>query len=233
MPGSLGLLAASLSIALIWPQVWLCCRHRRTGGLSPTATFLSVALNFSWLTFGLLSGDAAQSVSNSVVGVGNSAVLVALLIIQPRLRAPRALARTAGLAAALVAFGMGGIASMMFLGTSAAVVAGALGTVASVGGAASACVQPVSLLRDRAQDLSGLSRTRWWLSAGASSSWICYGWLEGRPAVWGSAAVGLGCAVVVCTLLVARRSGEPARHPSLRLVALRPAERGAALATAA
>jgi uncharacterized protein with PQ loop repeat len=233
MPGHLGFLAASLSIALIWPQVWLCCRHRRTDGLSPTASFLSVALNFSWLTFGLLSGDAAQSVSNAVVGVGNTAVLVALLVTQPRLRVPQVLARTAGLAAALVAFGIGGIASMVFLGTSAAVVAGALGTLASVAGAASACVQPVSLLRNRAQDLSGISRTRWWLSAGASSSWICYGWLECRPAVWASAAVGLGCAVVVCTLLVARRSGEPARHTSLRLAMPRPGERAVALARAA
>ena len=56
----LGLLAAAFSIAVIWPQVWLSCRHGRTLGLSPTSTWLSVALNLCWLSFGLLTGDRAQ-----------------------------------------------------------------------------------------------------------------------------------------------------------------------------
>ena len=62
MPGVLGVLAATLSISLIWPQVWLCCRRRRTSGLSPTATFLGVALNLSWLAFGALTGCDKESV---------------------------------------------------------------------------------------------------------------------------------------------------------------------------
>jgi uncharacterized protein with PQ loop repeat len=227
MLGALGLLASTLSISLIWPQVWLCCRRRRTRGLSPTASCLSVALNFSWLTFGLLSGDPAQSVTNAVVGLGNTAVLVALLVTQPRLRAWRVLARNACAAAGLVVFAVGGIASLTFLGTAPAAVAAALGAVTSVVGAATACVQPLSLVRDRTQDLSGLSRTRWLLSAGACCSWTGYGWLEGRPAVWTSAAVGLGCALVVCAFLLPRRSARPAdpsvlRSPE-RVASLRPA----------
>jgi uncharacterized protein with PQ loop repeat len=232
MPGALGLLAASLSISLIWPQVWLCCRRRRTSGLSPTASFLSVALNLSWLTFGVLTRDPAQSVTNAVVGLGNTAVLVALLITQPHLRARRALARTASAASAVAACAAGGIASVAFLGTAPAAVAAALGAVASVVSAASACVQPVSLLRDRAQDLSGLSRTRWWLSVGASSSWTGYGLLQDRPEVWASAAVGLGCALVVSGLLLAGRPAQPAgpsvlRSAAHRCAVLRPAERRA------
>jgi uncharacterized protein with PQ loop repeat len=235
MPGALGFLAASLSISLIWPQVWLCCRRRRTGGLSPTASFLSVALNLSWLTFGVLTGDAAQSVANAVVGLGNTAVLTALLITQPHLRARRVLARTASAGAGLAACAAVGIGSVALLGTAPAAVAAALGAVASVAGAASACVQPVSLLRDRAQDLSGLSRTRWWLSVGASSSWTGYGLLQDRPEVWASAAVGLGCALVVSGLLLVGRSAQPAGQSVLRtrdrLAGLRPAE-GRALAAA-
>jgi uncharacterized protein with PQ loop repeat len=237
MPGALGLLAASLSISLIWPQVWLCCRRRRTGGLSPTASFLSVALNLCWLAFGLLTGDPAQTVTNSVVGLGNTAVLVALLVTRPDLRAGRVLARTGSAAAGLIAFACGGVASVVFLGTAPAAVAATLGVVTSVVGAATACVQPLSLVRDRAQDLSGLSRTRWWLSAAACSSWTGYGWLQGRPAVWASAAIGLGCALVVCALLLAGRSARPAVRPVLRsrddLAGLRRAERPAVLAAAA
>lgn len=237
MPGVIGVLAASLSIALIWPQVWLCCCRRRTGGLSPTASFLSVALNLSWLTFGVLTGDPTQWVTNAVVGLGNTAVLVALLLAQPDLRARRVLARTASAAAGLIAFAGGGIVSVTFLGTAPAAVAAALGAVTSVIAAATSCVQPLSLLRDRGQDLSGLSRTRWWLSAGACSSWAGYGWLQDRPAVWASAAVGLGCALAVSALLLTGVSAQPVARPRGRsrdrLAGLRPAERPAMLAAAA
>jgi hypothetical protein len=234
MPGALGVLAASLSISLVWPQVWLCCRRRRTGGLSPTASSLGVALNLAWLTFGLLTGDPAQWVTNAVVGLGNSAVLVALLVTQPHLRGGRVLARTTSAAAGLVAVAAGTVAAVAFCGTAPAAAAAALGAVASVAGAAQACVQPLSLLRDRAQDLSGLSRARWWLSAGASSAWTGYGWLQDHPAVWASAAVGLGCALVVCAVLRTRRpAGRPVLRSLDRLAGLRAAGRRTALATAA
>lgn len=237
MPGAIGLLAALLSICLVWPQVWLCCRRRRTGGLSPTASFLSVALNLSWLTFGLLTRDPAQSVTNAVVGIGNTAVLVALLVTQPGLRARRVLARTASAAAGLAVFAGGGMVSVTFLGTTPAEVAGPLGAVASVVGATTACVQPLSLLRDRTQDLSGLSRSRWWLSAAANLSWTGYGVLQDRPAVWASAAVGLGCALVVSALLLAGQSRQPAARPVLRsrdrVARLHLPERPAVLAAAA
>ena len=232
MPGVLGVLAATLSISRIWPQVWLCCRRRRTSGLSPTATFLGVALNLSWLAFGALTADPAQLVTNTVVGLGNTAVLIALLATQPHLRARRVIARTAGAASGLVAFAAGGIASVTVLGTAPAAVAAPLGAVTSVVAAATACVQPLALRRDRAQDLSGMSRTRWWLSAAACSSWTGYGWRQDRPAVWGSAAVGLGCALVVSALLLAGRSARPAGLPVLGHAGLRPSEGPALLAAA-
>jgi uncharacterized protein with PQ loop repeat len=215
MIAALGVLAATLSISLVWPQVWLSCRRRRTAGLSPTSSWLAVALNLSWLTFGLLTGDPAQTITNAVVGVGNVAVLGALLVTQPRLRARRTLARTAGGAAALVvaaAMSVGAVA----LGTGATTVAVPFGAVICVVGAATACVQPLSLLRDRAQDLSGLSPARWWLSAGSCASWVGYGWLRDEPTVWMSAVVGLGCAFVVCSVLVGRRSTRPVATSTLQ-----------------
>jgi hypothetical protein len=104
--------------------------------------------------------------------------------------------------------------------------------VSSAVGAAASCVQPVSLLRDRAQDLSGLSPTRWRLAAGSSASWMGYGWLQAQPTVWLSAAVGLGCSLVVCGFLLRRRPVRPAAElvPLPRWV---PAETRMVLATAA
>src|SRR3712207_3260226 len=91
----LGFSAAALSISNIWPQVWRSCRHGRTLGLSPTSSWLAVALNLCWLVFGVLIGDPAQIVTNAVVGAANTAVLAALLLAQPALRSRATLLRTA------------------------------------------------------------------------------------------------------------------------------------------
>src|SRR5919112_1143607 len=75
MIAALGFLAAALSISTTWPQVWRSCRQGRTQGLSPTGSWLAVALNVCWLTFGLLIHDPAQVVTHALVGIGNTAVL--------------------------------------------------------------------------------------------------------------------------------------------------------------
>jgi uncharacterized protein with PQ loop repeat len=215
----LGFLAAALSIAVIWPQVWLSCRHGRTLGLSPTSTWLGVALNLCWLTFGLLIGDAAQIVTNAVVGAGNTAVLAALLIAQPRLRSRRTLLRSAAGAACLAALAAGSVAAVALLGVSPAVVATALSSVISLVGAAAALPQLLSILFDRTRDLSGMSPARWYLGSASCASWVAYGLLIGQPTVWLSAGFGLCCAVVTCAVLRARRTARPVGT----VVVLRPA----------
>lgn len=209
MIAALGFLAAALSIALIWPQVWLSCRHGRTLGLSPTTTWLGVALNLCWLTFGLLIGDPAQIVTNAVVGAGNTAVLVALLLSQPRLRARETLQRTAAGAAGLAALAVGSLVSVAVLGVEQTVVAAGLGSVISLVGALAALPQLVSILSDRTQDLSGMSPARWYLGAGSCASWMTYGWLNSQPNVWMGAGFGLVCALITCAVLRSRRSVVP------------------------
>jgi uncharacterized protein with PQ loop repeat len=219
MIAALGFLAAALSIAVTWPQVWRSCRHGRTLGLSPTASWLGVALNVSWLTFGLLIADPAQILTNAVVGVGNAAVLVALLVAQPHLRSRRMLMRSAPAAAGLAAFAALGGLAVALLDADPAAVAAVLSPVITLVGAAAALPQPVSLLRNRSQDLSGLSRTRWWLGAGACASWLSYGWLIGQPAMWLSAGFGLCCALVMCAML----RPQPSARSVGALAQLRPA----------
>lgn len=229
MPAVLGVLASTLSIAVIWPQVWLSCRHRRTRGLSPTGTWLAVALNLCWLVFGLLVGDPAQVVTNAVVGAGNTAVLAALLLTQPRLRARRVLLRAALGAAGLAALAAGAGPAVL-LGAPPAAVATALGSVAALVGAAGALPQPLGLLRDRTQDVSGLSPARWWLGAASCATWTGYGVSAGQPLPALAAAVGLACALVTCAVL-ARRAPAPGVPLPVRRPA-RPAEQRPVLAAA-
>lgn len=206
MPALLGALAAAFSIALIWPQVWLSVRHRRTSGLSATSCWLGASLNVCWLLYGLLLHDRAQVATNAVVGAANVAILAALLATTPALRTRRALRSTAWSAVALLAVAATAVAAVKVFHAAPAAAGAALGVVISIVGAASAIPQPLSLLRDRAQDLSGLSPARWWLTVASCAAWVSYGAVNHQPAVWGSASIGLLGAITVCAVLTAARA---------------------------
>lgn len=198
----LGLLSTLLSIALMWPQVWLSCVNRRTNGLSATACWLGTALSGSWLLYGLMIRDVAQVATNVVSTVANAAVLVALLATQPLLRGRRALATTASGAAAMGVAGAGALTLAATPDLGAAAVGAAFGALVSAVSIVAGLPQPVSLLRSPGQDLSGISPARWCLSATACTSWTAYGLIAGQAAVWTSALFGLLCALVVCGVLL-------------------------------
>jgi uncharacterized protein with PQ loop repeat len=200
LSSALGCLGATLSMTLPWPQVWRSCIGRRTTGLSAAACWLGVAMPVGWITYGLLIGDRLQVVSNSVTGLAGFAVLAALLVTQPSLRSRRVLATSA--AGAIVVLTAAGAAAS-FGGPSAASV---LGGVLAVTAILAAIPQPLSLLRDRTQDLSGLSPLRWRLAAGACASWFAYGLATAQPGVWLSASAGLASALIVCVTMSLRRS---------------------------
>jgi hypothetical protein len=127
----------------------LLAEYGRTLGLSATGSWLAVAVSLCWSTFGLLIGDPAQTVTNAVVGAGNTAVLGALLVAQPHLRSRRMLMRTATGAAGLASLAAVSIASVAVLGADPAAVAATLGVVVSLAGAAAALPQLLSLLLGR------------------------------------------------------------------------------------
>jgi uncharacterized protein with PQ loop repeat len=205
MIAALGSTAAALSITVVWPQVWLSCRHGRTLGLSPTGSWLAVGLNLCWLTFGFLVGNGPQIATHAVVGAGNTAVLVALLRAKPQLRTGQQLRRTAAGAAGLAALAAVSVVAVV-LGAATAAVAAGLSAVVTLVGIVAALPQLVSILFDRTQDLSGMSPARWYLGAGSCASWTAYGWLLGQPTVWLSAGFGLVCAVVTCAVLRTRQT---------------------------
>jgi uncharacterized protein with PQ loop repeat len=211
----LGWMAAALSVLLTWPQIRLSCVKGRTLGLSATACWLSFALNVCWFTYGVLLRDPVQVATNLVCGAGNAAILASLLAHQPSLRARRTLAAT-GWGAALLALSAGTAAvAAGVTGVTGAQAAVALGAVISGIGIFSCFPQVVSLLRDRTQDLSGMSPARWWLATGSSTLWTSYGFLQGQPAVWALSGFGLACNLTVCYLLTTSRRTVPAAASAL------------------
>ncbi|GAA0455188.1 hypothetical protein Ade02nite_03800 [Paractinoplanes deccanensis] len=202
---ALGLVAAVLSVSLSWPQVYKSCVQRRTNGLSATACALGVAMPFGWITYGLLSGERIQVMTNTATGLAGLAILVALMVTQPSLRSGRALLVAGGSAGAVAAAALLSLAAAALPGVTGGMAASVLGlTLASVS-FVSAIPQPLALLRNRHMDISGLSPLRWRLAAGACGSWFTYGLLTGQPAVWSSALVGLVSAGIVVTVLHVRR----------------------------
>jgi uncharacterized protein with PQ loop repeat len=201
---ALGCLGAALSMSLSWPQVYKSCVQRRTGGLSVTASALGVALPLGWITYGLLSGERIQIITNTVTGTAGLLIMVALLVTQPSLRSVRALRVSAGAAGSvLAAIALSGLAAAL-PGVRGTQVAPVLGMVLAAVAIVSAIPQPLALLRDRHLDLSGLSPLRWRMGAGACASWFAYGLGTGQPAVYASASVGLLSALTVCTILYLR-----------------------------
>jgi hypothetical protein len=221
---ALGCLGAALSMTLPWPQVWRSVARRRIHGLSATACWLGVALPIGWITYGLLIGDRLQVVTNSVTGGAGAAILAALLIGRLDLRTGRRLLVSAAGAAGVLGASAFSAASAARPDVAGPEAANLLGAVLAVGSILAAIPQPLSLLRDRTQDLSGLSPLRWRLAAGACAAWFAYGLATGQPAVWLSAGVGLAGALLVCAVLV--RAEAPA--PVVAGTALRPAARGVA-----
>ncbi|GAA4591160.1 uncharacterized protein with PQ loop repeat [Actinoplanes octamycinicus] len=210
-----GFLGAALSMSIAWPQVFLSCVRRRTGGLSPAACLFGLVMPVGWVTYGLLIGDRLQVVTNVLNLVAGVAVLAALLATQPRLRSARTLRGAGGLSGAvLLAIGTATAAAALPQVTAAR-AAGLLGAVLATGSFLSALPQPMALLRDRTQDVSGLSPARFRLAAAASGSWLVYGLGTGQPAVWAAALVGLSSALTVCAVLAARRA--PVASPAIEV----------------
>jgi uncharacterized protein with PQ loop repeat len=207
---AIGVVGAALSMSLSWPQVIKSCVQKRTLGLSPVSCALGVAMPLGWITYGLLSGQRIQVVTNVVTGTAGLAILMALLITQPRMRSLRALRLSAASAGAVLTGVLLSGAAAALPGVRGEQVAPVLGLLLAGVSFLSAIPQPLALLRDRTQDLSGLSPLRWRLGFGACSSWLLYGVLTGQPPVAASASVGLVSASIVCSVLFLRREPRPA-----------------------
>jgi uncharacterized protein with PQ loop repeat len=206
---ALGCLGAALSMSLSWPQVYKSCVQRRTNGLSPTACAMGVAMPLAWITYGLLSGERIQVATNTVTGLAGLAILIALIVTQPSLRTARSLRVSAGSAAAVISAALISVAVAALPGVSGHTVASLLGMALAGVSFLNAIPQPLALLRDRNQDLSGLSPLRWRMAFGACATWLVYGLATGQPGVWVSAFVGLTSAAIVCVVLHQRRERKP------------------------
>jgi len=199
----LGWFGAALSIVLPWPQVWRSVARGRTKGLSASACWQGAVMPVGWITYGLLTGETVQVVTNTVTGLAGLAVLVTVLMRQRELRTGRPLLVSAAGAAGVLSAAAGSTAAGLLTGIGGSRAAAFLGAALACSAILGSIPQPLSLLRDRRQDLGGLSPLRWWLAAVACGSWSAYGLATGQPAVWLSALVGLVSALIVCWVLFA------------------------------
>ncbi len=200
------LVVSSTSLSL--PQIWLSCFRGRTSGLDLTASLLAPTISLGWLIFGLLLQDGLQILVNSVTAACNLAILAALMVRRPDARSGTSLLRALPLST-LLAAGVLAVITCWFTGMlSQNAAASAVGTVTVVFTFIAVVPQPVALLRDRRQDVSGVSVGRFALSAVSALLWSLYGVLTGSPIVVTSAVLGAASAgvVVYCVLTAGRQS---------------------------
>jgi uncharacterized protein with PQ loop repeat len=224
----LGWSAAALSMALLVPQLWTSCVRRRTAGLSVTATWLGVALPVGWVGYGLLIGDRVQVVTNTVAAVAGVAVLLALFTRSGRWGGR--LGVGAGAAAVLLLATATAAVGAQWPGVGGHTAGSVLGAILTVAVLVANIPQPVALLRDRGQDLSGVSAARWVFSAAANLCWVGYSYALGQPAVLLCGLAGLLSSAVVCWVLataarvaprpgVAHARAVPAQEPEVPALA--------------
>ena len=195
-----------LAVGLNAPQAWRSCRHRLVEGLSPAARWLAVLQSVSWVAFGLSGGGAIQVLTNTVCGVLQAGVLLALLRHAPAARAPRALVPAASASAGW----------LVCLAAAAGTGLVPVGTLAALCGTASLVPQVVHLATSGGTSARGVSPATVVLTALSSVCWAGYGLLDGHVAVWAPSLLGLAAALVTLRLLGAPgRTHEPAPHGRL------------------
>ncbi len=154
----LGLVATSLSMLFIWPQVFRVYRRNTVEGIAPLGVLQGVSGSILWFTYGLAVGDLAVFGSNFMLSIAVGTVGVALVR-------------------------HGVLPSSRLFGTAAAVLAVAfvcasfsqtlVGLVAFVVGASS--ILPQTFLAARSPDLRGVSVPSNALLFGATVAWLSYG----------------------------------------------------------
>lgn len=75
-----GTLAACASVASFFPQAWKIIKTRDVEGLSPFMYLLTVAAFALWMTFGLLKGEWALIVPNTLCLAAAAFILLMILI---------------------------------------------------------------------------------------------------------------------------------------------------------
>lgn len=196
------------STVLAFPQIWMSCIRGRTQGLDLTACLLAPTLSAAWLIFGLLTGDMLQITVNAMTLSCNAAILLALLMRRPDTRSAPMLIRSLPLPV-LLGVAVLAMSSLAVTGLLSFAVAGsAVGMVTVAFSFVALVPQPVALLRDRTQDMSGISLGRYALTVLSNTLWTAYGLLIASPIVTASALLGVSSAVVVvyCVLTVERRA---------------------------
>jgi uncharacterized protein with PQ loop repeat len=200
-------MAGGLGILSQWPQVWRLWRSRQYVGLSTLSCVLNLLTPLCWFTYGVVQGSGVQMILNGLALVGSGAVLTGL-VVRARLRLRQWLPALAAGATVVVAVGI--VGGPAFSGALASLVTLSM-----------ALPQVWLLLRGRIAgtlDASGVSQTRWRLSAICNVGWFSYGLLVTDVAIGITSGAMVISSVLVLVLCAGRSGRRAVETPVLAVV---------------
>lgn len=176
----LGLVASTLSMLFIWPQVFRVYRNNTVEGLAPLGALQGMSGSILWAIYGLAQTDIPLFGSNLLLSVA-----IALLGIA--MTRHGVLSRSVLSTAVTVVVGVGFVA--------ASISTSLVGVLAFVIGALSVLPQTFKVLRD--PDLNGVSVSSNSLLFVTACAWLSYGLTIGDTLVWLPNVLVIPCSALI------------------------------------
>lgn len=176
----LGVVASTLSMLFIWPQVFRVYRNDTVEGLAPLGALQGMSGSILWAVYGLAQTDIPLFGSNLLL-----AVAVGLLGV--------AMTRHGVLSRTLLSTVVTFVVGIGFI--TASVSTSLVGILAFGVGALSVLPQTVKVLRD--PDLNGVSVSSNSLLFVTCCAWLSYGLTIGDTLVWLPNVVVIPCSVLI------------------------------------
>jgi uncharacterized protein with PQ loop repeat len=184
----LGIVASTLSMLFIWPQVILVYRRNTVEGLSPIGALQGICGSTLWSVYGLSQGDVA-------VGGSNFLIVVAIALLA------RAMVKHGTLPASRLYATVFAVTAFAFICVS--VSPGVTGFIAFVVGASS--VLPQTFTSAKSDDLSGVSLPTYVLLFFTAVAWSAYGFIVKDALVVLPNVVVIPCAIFIGAKIIRTR----------------------------
>lgn len=176
----LGLVASTLSMLFIWPQVFRVYRNNTVEGLAPLGAIQGMSGSMLWSIYGLSQSDMPLFGSNLLLSVAIALLGVAMM-------------RHGVLSRGTL---LGVVVGVLGMGVAATVISTSLvGVLAFAIGASSVLPQTFKVLRD--PDLDGVSVSSNSLLFVTSSAWLTYGLAISDTLVWLPNLLVIPCSALI------------------------------------
>ncbi|MEO8889377.1 MAG: PQ-loop domain-containing transporter [Jatrophihabitantaceae bacterium] len=198
-----GYLGAALGVGMVVPQIVRTLHNRRLAGVSPLSWSLTALACFTWLLYGVRTGEVPQIPGNVLI-VGGAAAIV--LLVPSRLAARARALRLVTAAVPSVAAAVWAPATVV-------------GLLAFGIGLTSALPQLRTSLRRPAGVPSAVSTSAWLMRCGSQSAWLCYALVLHDLTVTISATFTLAGAILILAVESRRSAAVPVQLRSTEALA--------------